>query len=201
MKKKVDFAIICLPKFKGRLEVLMKKILMLTGALIISAVSFADLQNTIKNHYSNKTIDLSVVSKPKQEVKSSGTSSTAVRDQIISFAQTKLGSPYVWGATGPNTFDCSGFVGYVFKKAANVNLPRVSSSQATFKPRISSMNMTKGDLVFFETTGKGRISHVGIYMGNRQFIHASSGSKRVTVSSLDSNFYNKAFRWAINPFS
>ena len=180
----------------------MKKILMLTGALIISAVSFADLQSTIKNHYSNKTIDLAVVSKPKpREVNSGGTSSTAVRDQIISFAQTKLGSPYVWGATGPNSFDCSGFVGYVFKKAANVNLPRVSSSQATFKPRISSMNMTKGDLVFFETTGKGRISHVGIYMGNRQFIHASSGSRRVTVSSLDSNFYNKTFRWAINPFS
>ena len=179
----------------------MKKILMLAGPMIISAVSFADLESTIKNHYSNKTIDLTVVSKPRQEVTSSGAASTAVRDQIISFAQTKLGSPYVWGATGPNTFDCSGFVGYVFKKAANVSLPRVSSSQATFKPRISSMNMTKGDLVFFETTGKGRISHVGIYMGNRQFIHASSGSRRVTVSSLDSNFYNKTFRWAINPFS
>ena len=179
----------------------MKKILMLAGAMIISAVSFADLQNTIKNHYNNKVIDLSVISRPKQEVSSSGASSTVVRDKIISFAQTKLGSPYVWGATGPNTFDCSGFVGYVFKKAADVNLPRVSSSQATFKPRISSMNMTKGDLVFFETTGKGRISHVGIYMGNRQFIHASSGSRRVTVSSLDSNYYNKTFRWAINPFS
>ena len=179
----------------------MKKILILAGAMIISAISFADLKSTIKNQYTNKTIDLSVVSKSNQEVSSSGTSSTAVRDKIISFAETKLGSPYVWGATGPNTFDCSGFVGFVFKKAADVNLPRVSSSQATFKPRISSMNMTKGDLVFFETTGKGRISHVGIYMGNRQFIHASSGSKRVTVSSLDSNYYNKTFRWAINPFS
>ena len=107
----------------------------------------------------------------------------------------------MWGATGPNTFDCSGFVGYVFQKAANVNLPRVSSSQATFKPKIASMDMEKGDLVFFETTGKGRISHVGIYMGNRQFIHASSGRKRVTISSLDSTFYNKTFRWAINPFN
>ena len=68
----------------------MKKILMLAGAMIISAVSFADLQSTIRNHYGNNNIDLSVVSKPKQEVKSSGASSTAVRDQIISFAQTKL---------------------------------------------------------------------------------------------------------------
>ena len=63
------------------------------------------------------------------------------------------------------------------------------------------MNMKKGDLVFFETTGKGRISHVGIYMGNSQFIHASSGGRKVMVSSLDSSFYNKTFRWAINPFS
>ena len=173
---------------------------MLAGAVIISAVSFADLENTIRNNYANKTIDLTTLSKTKEN-KSSVAASEGVRDQIITFAQTKLGSPYVWGATGPNTFDCSGFVGYVFKKAANVNLPRVSSSQATFRPRIASMNMAKGDLVFFETTGKGRISHVGIYMGNRQFIHASSGSKRVTVSSLDSNFYTKTFRWAINPFS
>lgn len=189
-----------LPKFKGRLEVHLKKILMLAGAVIISTVSFADLENTIRNNYANKTIDLTTLNRNK----SSNTNiveNEGVREQILNFAQTKLGSPYVWGATGPNTFDCSGFVGYVFKKAANVNLPRVSSSQATFKPRIASMNMTKGDLVFFETTGKGRISHVGIYMGNRQFIHASSGSKRVTVSSLDSNFYTKTFRWAINPFS
>ena len=180
----------------------MKKILMLAGAVILSAVSFADLESTIKNSYQNKAINLAATSRNQgQGEKIENGSSSKVRDQIISFAQTKLGSPYVWGATGPNTFDCSGFVGYVFKKAANVSLPRVSSSQATFKPRIASMNMAKGDLVFFETTGKGRISHVGIYMGNRQFIHASSGSKRVTVSSLDSNYYNKTFRWAINPFS
>ena len=63
------------------------------------------------------------------------------------------------------------------------------------------MNMRKGDLFFFETTNEGRISHVGIYMGNSQFIHASSGRKRVTISSLDSTFYNKTFRWAINPFN
>ncbi|AMD94143.1 C40 family peptidase [Leptotrichia sp. oral taxon 847] len=181
----------------------MKKILILAGALLISAVSFADLESTIKNHYKNTNLTIKREVGPVSNYNSyaSRPSSNAVRDRVISFAQTKLGSPYVWGATGPNTFDCSGFVGYVFKKAANVNLPRVSSSQAAYKPRISSMNMKKGDLVFFETTGRGRISHVGIYMGNSQFIHASSGGRRVMVSSLDSDFYNKTFRWAINPFS
>lgn len=161
-------------------------------------ISFAEFQNTTKNN--NRNIDKPVLLGSRQTMKKNNDFSN-IREQIISFAQTKLGSPYVWGATGPNTFDCSGFVGYVFQKAANVNLPRVSSSQATFKPKIASMDMEKGDLVFFETTGKGRISHVGIYMGNRQFIHASSGRKRVTISSLDSSFYNKTFRWAINPFN
>lgn len=186
----------------------MKRIGILAGTLLITAFAQAaprnNVSNIVSNHYQNNTMTLNVKNKNagttanKSEV-ASKSSSSSVRDQIISFAQQKLGARYVWGATGPNTFDCSGFVGYVFKHAANVNLPRVSSSQATFKPRISSMNMKKGDLVFFETTGKGRISHVGIYMGGRQFIHASSGSKRVTVSSLDSNYYSRTFRWAIDP--
>lgn len=176
----------------------MKKILILSIITILSMISFAEFQNTTKNN--NRNIDKPVLLSSRQTMKKNNDFSN-IREQIISFAQTKLGSPYVWGATGPNTFDCSGFVGYVFQKAANVNLPRVSSSQATFKPKIASMDMEKGDLVFFETTGKGRISHVGIYMGNRQFIHASSGRKRVTISSLDSTFYNKTFRWAIDPFS
>ena len=186
----------------------MKRIVILAGALLLSTAVFAarenNLENTIKKQYANSSLNVAV--KKEKSSRSSATASSnstvkaGVRDKIISFAQKKLGSPYVWGATGPNSFDCSGFVGYVFKSAASLTLPRVSSAQATFKPKISSMNMKKGDLVFFNTTGKG-ISHVGIYMGNRQFIHASSGSKRVTVSSLDSNYYSKTFRWAINPFS
>ena len=186
----------------------MKRIVILAGALLLSSLSFSarnasdELTNIIGSYYKNDSISLDVKSK-KAKVSSNDSSSTksSVREQIIEFASKKLGSPYVWGATGPNSFDCSGFVGYVFKSAANLNLPRVSSAQATFKPKISSMNMKKGDLVFFETTGKGRISHVGIYMGNRQFIHASSGRKRVIVSSLDSSYYSKTFRWAINPLS
>lgn len=195
----------------------MKKLAVITGALILSSLSFAapkanttkiadeEIRNILGNYFKNDSVSLNVKEKEVNTTYSSGRSSNntnaSIREQIIEFAQKKLGAPYVWGATGPNSFDCSGFIGYVFKSVANLNLPRVSSAQATFKPKISSNSMTKGDLVFFETTGKGRISHVGIYMGNRQFIHASSGSKRVTVSSLDSNFYNKTFRWAINPFS
>lgn len=185
----------------------MKKIMILAGALLISVFSFANrnesIESILKNHYKNEGLSLNVTEvNADTEISNEENTKSAIRDQIIEFASKKLGAPYVWGATGPNSFDCSGFVGYVFKSVAGLKLPRVSSAQATFKPKISSMNMKKGDLVFFETTGKGRISHVGIYMGNRQFIHAASGkTKRVTVSSLDSTYYNKAFRWAINPFS
>lgn len=186
----------------------MKKVILFL-AIVTSSISLAnrnvvedELSNIIGNYYQNNTVTLnneehkSVTNERYEE-----DAKSQIRNQIIEFASTKLGSPYVWGATGPNNFDCSGFVGYVFKNVANLILPRVSSSQATFKPKISSSSMKKGDLVFFETTGKGRISHVGIYMGNRQFIHASSGSKRVIVSSLDSSYYSSRFRWAINPFS
>ena len=196
----------------------MKKLAVITGALILSSLSFAapkanttkiadeEIRNILGNYFKNDSVSLNVKEKEVNTTYSSGRSSNntnaSIREQIIEFAQKKLGAPYVWGAIGPNSFDCSGFIGYVFKSVANLNLPRVSSAQATFKPKISSNSMTKGDLVFFETTGGGHISHVGIYMGNRQFIHASSGkSRRVMVSSLDSDYYSKAFRWAINPFN
>ena len=125
---------------------------------------------------------------------------SSTRDKIINYAQSKLGSKYVWGATGPNTFDCSGFVQYVYKKSVNMDLPRVSTDQASYKPKISLMSMKKGDLVFFGTTDQGRISHVGIYMGEKQFIHASSGGKRVMISCLDTDYYNKSFSWGVDPF-
>lgn len=181
----------------------MRKKILLVGLMLLSTVGFAaksddDITNIIGNYYSNGSMSLET----KETANNTSSAKSDVREKIIDFAKTKLGSPYVWGATGPNSFDCSGFVGYVYQKAAGLVLPRVSRDQAEFRPRISSMNMKKGDLVFFETTGKGVISHVGIYMGDRQFIHASSGSNmRVTISSLDTNYYSKAFRWAVNPFN
>ncbi|MBP9477218.1 MAG: C40 family peptidase [Sebaldella sp.] len=186
----------------------MKKLALI---LCMSAIAFTAYASKKSNNASEQmtsffkteeNLKVSDVNANKSSYSNSGYESTksSVRDKIIDFAKTKMGSTYVWGATGPNVFDCSGFVRFVFQNAADISLPRVSSDQATYKPRISSMNMKKGDLVFFETTGRGRISHVGIYMGDSQFIHASSGGKRVMVSSLDGGYYNKAFRWAINPF-
>ena len=118
-----------------------------------------------------------------------------MRNKIIEEARKKLGSPYLWGAKGTDKFDCSSFTQYVYKKAANLILPRVAAEQAQFRPKISTVR--KGDLLFFETMEKGRISHVGIYIGGRQFIHASSAYKQVTVSEF-SGFYREHFKWAIS---
>ncbi|MGL5756307.1 MAG: SH3 domain-containing protein [Paraclostridium sp.] len=113
-------------------------------------------------------------------------------DAVISLGMQQLGKPYVWGAEGPNSFDCSGFTQYVFKNAASVNLPRVSRDQSRFGQAVSKSNLQKGDLIFFDTDKDGSVNHVGIYMGNNEFIHASSGAGKVVVSQFNS-YYNSAF--------
>ncbi|CEN79520.1 C40 family peptidase [Paraclostridium sordellii] len=120
----------------------------------------------------------------------SGTSQGA--DAVISLAKQQLGKPYVWGAEGPSSFDCSGFTQYVFKNAAGKNLPRVSKEQSKFGQSVNKSNLQKGDLIFFDTDKDGVVNHVGIYMGNNEFIHASSGGKKVIISQLNS-YYNSAY--------
>ncbi|CAA6801470.1 MAG: Invasion associated protein p60 [uncultured Sulfurovum sp.] len=112
-------------------------------------------------------------------------------------AKTKLGKRYVWGAIGPKTFDCSGFTSYVYKKTG-VNLPRTSREQSKYGKYVKRKNLQVGDLVFFDTSRrkKGIVNHVGIYMGNNKFIHASSAKKRVVISSLNKTFYGNRYKWA-----
>ena len=125
---------------------------------------------------------------------SSNISSAEKADKVINFAKTLLGKPYVWGAEGPSSFDCSGFTQYVFKKSVVVSLPRVSRDQSKFGQYVSRSQLKKGDLIFFDTQGSndGYVSHVGIYMGSNQFIHASSAKGKVVISDL-SSYYSSAF--------
>lgn len=106
--------------------------------------------------------------------------------KIVSYAFEFLGRPYVYGASGPRAFDCSGFTAYVYS-AFGVYLPHYTVSQSQLGRAVSRGNLSPGDLVFFNTAGY--ISHVGIYIGGGQFIHASSGSGRITVSSLSESYY------------
>ena len=113
-----------------------------------------------------------------------------IRQKIITTAKTYIGVPYVWGGSAPSGFDCSGFVQYVFK-AHGITLPRTSKQQWTVGTLISKSSLQPGDLVFFETGGSG-ISHLGIYIGDGQFIHASS-SKGVMISSLSNSYWAGAY--------
>ncbi|GAA1972018.1 C40 family peptidase [Kitasatospora viridis] len=98
----------------------------------------------------------------------------------VQFAYAQLGKPYVWGATGPGSFDCSGLTGAAWR-AAGVSLPRVSEDQWNAGRRIARADLQPGDLVFFY----GDLHHVGIYIGNGQMIHAPRTGKNVTVLPID----------------
>ena len=117
-------------------------------------------------------------------------SSTAAK--VISSAENKLGSTYVYGDTGKEGYDCSGLVYSIYCNELGISLPRSSVSQSTFGKQVSKSDLQEGDLVFFNTTGNG-VSHVGIYVGDGKFIHASSGQGKVMTSSLDEGYYQERY--------
>lgn len=119
-------------------------------------------------------------------------------EHVIYAAQEKLGKPYVYGSTGPNSFDCSGLSTYAFRQVS-VSLKRSAYSQGydSGYDKIEGVgNLKRGDLVFFNTISDSDLSdHVGIYLGGGCFIHASSGGHKVVVSNLTTGFYNRVFSW------
>jgi cell wall-associated NlpC family hydrolase len=115
---------------------------------------------------------------------------------VLQKALALLGTPYRWGGTDPDKgFDCSGLVGYVFRNALGIELPRVSRDMAKNGELITDRaKLAAGDLVFFGR--KGRVNHVGIYVGDGRFVHAPSRGKDVTVSSLDQGYWSGRFMQA-----
>ena len=109
-------------------------------------------------------------------------STRSSHSSVVSIALSLLGRPYRWGASGPYAFDCSGFTMYVYARIG-ISLPHSSSAQYGCGDRVSYDELQPGDLVFFARRG-GRISHVGIYIGNGMFVHAPQTGDVVKVSSL-----------------
>lgn len=123
--------------------------------------------------------------KPSVEALQGNTGPT-ISSQIIATAKKYIGVPYLWGGTTTKGFDCSGYVQYVFN-IHGIKLPRVSADQYRVGTKVSKANLQPGDLVFFNTNGKG-VSHVGIYIGNDQFIHSGT-TKGVSITKFSSSYW------------
>lgn len=107
----------------------------------------------------------------------------ALRDSIVRIAQAQLGAPYVFGGTSPtHGFDCSGLVRWVFEQV-DLRSPRLAAQQARIGKPVESAGLSPGDLLTFGE--RDSITHVGIYIGDGRFVHASSVAGRVIVSPLD----------------
>ncbi|MCX7514693.1 C40 family peptidase [Frateuria hangzhouensis] len=123
-----------------------------------------------------------------------------LRQALVALAMQLRDVRYVRGGHSPATgFDCSGFVRYVFAHAIGLKLPANSARQFLAGVKVKRGDMQPGDLVFFHTRGKKRISHVGIYLDNGRFIHSPSAGKSVEVSRLDEAYWARRFAGARRP--
>lgn len=119
-------------------------------------------------------------------------STSARLKTVLQRAFALLGTPYRWGGSSPdNGFDCSGLVGYVFR-TIGIDLPRVSRAMANEGTPITDRSaLTEGDLVFFGR--RGRVDHVGIYIGDGKFLHAPRTGRDVTVSTLSDGYWSQKY--------
>ncbi|MFC6338548.1 peptidase P60 [Pseudomonas sp. CCM 7891] len=119
----------------------------------------------------------------------------ALADSILERGMSLIGTRYRYGGTSEAGFDCSGFIGYLFREEAGMNLPRSTREMINVDaPLVARNNLKRGDLLFFSTNGRGRVSHAGIYLGDDQFIHSSSRrSGGVRIDKLGSSYWSKTF--------
>lgn len=123
---------------------------------------------------------------PAGDVVSRSPETNGARSLIVANAERQLGMPYRYGGEGPDGFDCSGLVQYTHAQAG-VQVPRVARAQHRYAQRVSLAMLKPGDLLFFRLTGK--TDHVGIYVGDGEFIHAPSSGKRVSRARLDNVYW------------
>ena len=116
-----------------------------------------------------------------------------LRSEIVRTAKSFLDVPYRWGGTSPaKGFDCSGFSMTVYQ-LNGLNMPRSSKTQWETGMPINGDQLSKGDLVFFATSGSGEVSHVGIYLGENNIIHAPGWGKKIRIDSLEEKYYRRHF--------
>ena len=115
---------------------------------------------------------------------------SAERQRVIAAAKRQMGIKYRWGGNTPREgFDCSGFTKYALK-GSGARVPRTAAQQSKASRTISRSSLRPGDMIFFKTKGS-QVNHVGIYLGNGDFIHAASGGGRVMTDNLSKNYWQK----------
>ncbi len=120
-------------------------------------------------------------------------SNSSLGQKAVEYAMQFLGYRYVYGGASPSTgFDCSGLTSYVYKNALGVSINRTSRDQFSNGTYVDKANLQAGDLLFFANSGT-TINHVGMYIGNNQFIHASSPTTGIIISSLSESFYVRTY--------
>ena len=143
--------------------------------------------NIDTNTTGNKSVEFSVLDAAgNKSVASLSVKVYTPGTKILETAYTKLGSPYKWGATGPNSFDCSGFTSWVYRQHG-ISLSRTAQAQSQGGVAVDRSNLQPGDLVFFGS-GTGRITHVGIYVGDGKMIHSPQTGDVVKISVLHKNY-------------
>ncbi|MEN1939765.1 C40 family peptidase [Luteimonas sp. MJ246] len=191
----------------GRLHrLLFTGVLLLCGAPALAAPLAADSADDVLSGSTSRALVGSAIA-PSRDMLSAadvlqlieaGESGGDARPQgriqvLLQRAMGLLGTPYRWGGTSPDSgFDCSGLVGYVFRTALGIELPRVSREMAGNGEQVERAALVAGDLVFFGRRGK-RVDHVGIYVGDGQFVHAPRTGRDVTVSRLDTGYWAGKF--------
>ena len=126
---------------------------------------------------------------------SSGRRSSGSQDEagdLIMNAMSLIGLSYRFGGNSPTQgLDCSGFMQYIFKRSMGITLPRTSAEMATVGQQVDRANLKPGDMVFFG--GGGRVSHVGMYIGNDRFIHAPRTGRDIEITSMNGNYWKSRY--------
>ena len=120
----------------------------------------------------------------------------SLADTVLERGMELVGTPYRYGGSSTKTgFDCSGFIGYLFREEAGISLPRSTREMIKLDaPLVARTELEPGDIIFFNNRGRGRVSHAGIYIGDNQFIHsASRRSGGVQVDSLTDRYWGSSF--------
>ena len=157
----------------------------------LSTGSVVELQETLDGWYQ---IDEGYISSDYvAQVDASVAASSGTGSQIAQYALQYVGSPYVYGGSSPSGFDCSGFTTYVMKHFG-YSVNRTASGQMDNGTAVDRSQLQPGDLVFFNSGNSSkRATHVGIYTGNGQFVHASTSTTGVIVSDLNSSYYSRTY--------